>query len=91
MGYNKSGTTKDVRGSPEVMEMNVDILSMGVNIDSAQPNNSSNHGYYTLHTEIIYQFFVEKEISLLPDSRFIPSRSNGSNQSLRKWSRKTFF
>jgi len=47
MGYNKSGTTKDVRGSPEVMEMNVDILSMGVNIDSAQPNNSSNHDSLT--------------------------------------------
>jgi len=42
LGY-KSGTTKDVRGSPEVMEMKVDILSMGVNIDSSQPTNSSNH------------------------------------------------
>ena len=44
LGY-KSGTTKDVRGSPEVMEMKVDILSMGVNIDSSQPTNSSNHGF----------------------------------------------
>ena len=60
MGYNKSGTTKDVRGSPEVMEMNVDILSMGVNIDSSQPNNSSNHGYYTLHTEFNYHLNVRQ-------------------------------
>jgi len=54
MGYNKSGTNKDVRGSPEVMEMNVDIMSMGVNIDSSQPNNSSNHGNRTVHILIIY-------------------------------------
>ena len=39
---------KDVRGSPEVMEMNVDLMSMGVNVamndTNSQPTNSTAHG-----------------------------------------------
>lgn len=43
---NKSNSSKDVRGSsPEVMEMNVDLLSMGsADAASSAPTNSSAHG-----------------------------------------------
>jgi hypothetical protein len=44
----KSMVNKDVRGSPEVMEMNVDLMSMGVNVamndTNSQPTNSTAHG-----------------------------------------------
>jgi len=43
----KSMVNKDVRGSPEVMEMNVDLMSMGVNVamndTNSQPTNSTAH------------------------------------------------
>ena len=62
---NKSNSSKDVRGSsPEVMEMNVDLLSMGSAdaASSAPTNASSAHGPFQLNIYfiiiIIILFFI---------------------------------